>query len=105
MLEAAEAWPEDVDIKRRLAAAYAIGGNARAALAALAPYLEQHPENDRALFLALGLIYAAHQEGGAIDDPGTDRARFDEYAKQYADAKGPDQALVAEWRRALTRSK
>jgi hypothetical protein len=105
MLEAMVTWPERVDLNRRLAAAYSILGREKEALTALEPYLDRHPEDLRALFLALGLVYSAHVEGRAIADLDQDRARFDAYAARYAAANGPNQSLVTEWRRFLAHKK
>jgi len=105
MVEALGTWPESVELKRRLAFAYALLGKEREALAALDPYLDKHPEDRRALFLAIGLVYAAHVEGRTITDLAQDRARIDGYARRYAALNAPNQSVVAQWQRYLAEKK
>ena len=99
LLEAASAWPDDEDLKRRLAAAYVITGQEKEALAALDPYLAHHPGDQRALFLAMGLMYVAHAEGRVVEGPAEDAQRISRYQQLYAAIKGPEQHLVTEWAR------
>jgi VWFA-related protein len=97
LLEATSTWPDDESLKRLLAAAYVVTGQEKEALAALEPYLARHRDDQRALFLAVGLIYAAYEEGRTIEGPGQDGARISRYAQSYAAAGGPRQQLVAQW--------
>ena len=105
LLEASLAWPDDEDLKKRLAAAYAITGQEKEALAALDSYLARHPNDDRALFLAMGLIYVAYAEGRTVEGPAEDALRIARYQQVYAAAKGPQQQLVTEWVRFVGQKK
>jgi tetratricopeptide (TPR) repeat protein len=105
LLEASLAWPDDEDLKKRLAAAYAITGQEKEALAALDSYLARHPNDDRALFLAMGLIYVAYAEGRTVEGPAEDALRISRYQQVYAAAKGPQQQLVTEWVRFVGQKK
>jgi len=99
LLEASLAWPDDEDLKKRLAAAYVITGQEKEALAALDPYLAHHPDDQRALFLAIGLMYVAHAEGRTVEGPAEDALRISRYQQLYAAIKGPQQPLVTQWAR------
>ena len=105
LLEAALAWPDDEDLKRRLAAAYVITGQEKEALAALDPYLAHHPNDQRALFLAIGLMYVAHAEGRSVEGPAEDAQRISRYQQAYAATKGPQQQLVTQWVRFVGQQK
>jgi VWFA-related protein len=105
LLEASLAWPDDEDLKKRLAAAYAITGQEKEALAALDPYLAHHPNDDRALFLAMGLIYLAYAEGRTVESPADDALRISRYQQLYATAKGPQLQLATEWVRFVEQKK
>ena len=105
LLEAALAWPDDDDLKRRLAAAYMITGQPKEALAALDPYLAHHPDDDRALYLAMGLVYVAYAEGRTVEGPAEDALRISRYQQLYAAARGPQQHLVTEWVRFVGQQK
>jgi hypothetical protein len=55
------------------------------------------------LFLALRALYEARSAGRAIGTPDSDRALFLRYADAYAAAKGPQLALVGQWRNYIER--
>jgi VWFA-related protein len=105
LLEASLAWPDDEDLKRRLAVAYAITGQEKEALAALDPYLAHHPNDDRALFLAMSLIYLAYAEGRTVEAPADDAQRISRYQQLYAAAKGPQLQLATAWVRFVEQKK
>ncbi len=65
----------------------------------LEPYLATHPSDHERLFLALRALYEAHSTGRPIGALDTDRTLFVPYADAYAAAKGPQPALVSQWRK------
>ncbi len=95
--EAAGRWPADDGFLPRVAAARAMQGRGREALVGLAPYLEQHPADASALFLALRILYDAHAAGGTVTSPVEDAALATKYAAAYRSAGGPRLALVDRW--------
>lgn len=90
-------WPEAEPVRRSLGVAYLAAGQARDALATLDPYFERHGTDHELLFAAMHVIYAAHAAGGTVGTRDEDRERFARYARAYAEAKGPNQALVNRW--------
>ncbi len=95
--EAAGRWPADDGFLPRVAAARAMQGRGREALDGLAPYLEQHPADASALFLALRILYDAHAAGGTVTSAVEDAALATKYAAAYRSAGGPRLALVDRW--------
>ena len=70
-----------------------------AIFARLVPYITAHPADHERIFLALRALYEARSTGKPIATVEADRALFGRYADAYAAANGPQQALVAEWRK------
>jgi VWFA-related protein len=95
--EAAGLWPDNDDVRVRLATAYTMAGQGRDALATFDPYFDRHPADHARLFIAMRLLYETATSGRAIETPEQDRARFARYAKAYASAGGPQEALVEQW--------
>jgi VWFA-related protein len=95
--EALERWPGDELFVPRVAASYAVAGNDGQAFRTLVPYLERHPDDQAALFLAMRLIFQAAQEGRSLLSPGEDRDRLKRYAALYTTAGGPEREVVARW--------
>lgn len=93
--EARERWPEDERFVQRLATAYTMIGRQADASTMLAPYLQTHPDDTDALFLAMRLLFEAHIEGRPLSPD--ERTRLRNYATAYAAAKGPQQAIVEHW--------
>jgi hypothetical protein len=48
-------------------------------------------------------LYETRTAKRAIDTPDADKARFVRYADAYAAARGPQQTLVDQWRKAFER--
>jgi hypothetical protein len=67
------------------------------ALATLDPYLERHPADASAWFLAMRILYDAHAGGGVVTSQAEDVARAAKYAAAYKAAGGPRLALVDRW--------
>ena len=94
--DAVAKWPDDDQLRRRLAMAYAISLQHKEALAAIDPYLARHPSDHEALLIGLHAIYASAVLGQRLLD-GQDRDRMTHYATAYASAKGPHEALIKTW--------
>jgi VWFA-related protein len=99
--EARSQWPADDQVAQHLATALVMGGRRADALQVLEPYLAKHPDDSERLFLALRVLYEAHAAGRSIGTSESDRARFVQYADAYAAARGPQLAMVTQWRKQL----
>jgi len=101
--EAAGVWPDNEEVQIRLGAVFALAGKRADALLKLEPYLAKHPDDVDRHFLALKTLYEARAEGKPIRSKEEDKALFAKWAKAYASAKGPQQALVDQWAKAISR--
>jgi predicted Zn-dependent protease len=99
LTEARTLWPADNEVGVRLATALVRAGKPADALRVLLPYLDAHPADQEWLFLAMRALYEARTAKRVIETPDADKARFIKYADAYAAAKGPQQALVDQWRK------
>jgi Flp pilus assembly protein TadD len=97
LVEAVAKWPEDDQVRRRLALAYAVIPQHKEALAAIEPYLVKHPADHEALLIAAHAIYASNVLGQPLASGREDSDRMTKYARAYAAAKGPHAALVGTW--------
>ena len=95
--EALAAWPNDDGVRRRLAIAESVGLRHAEALAVIEPYLARHSADHEALLVALQAIYASHLTGRSLAGADKDRELMAKYARAYAAAKGPHDAVVARW--------
>lgn len=95
--EAVAKWPDDDQVRRRLALAYAAVPQHKEALATIEPYLAKHPTDHEALLIATHAIYASNVQGQPILGDREDRERMDKYARAYAAAKGQHATLVSTW--------
>ncbi len=95
--EAAQTWPDDDGLRRRLGIAHAMVGHDADALQALQPYLEHHPNDAGALFVMLRLLFQQFSAAPGAGPAGADRARLVRYARSYVEAKGPNQEIVSRW--------
>lgn len=93
--EARGKWPSNDRFAPLLAAAYVGIGRPGDALALLHPYLESHPRDLDALFLAIRLI--AEGAAPAREPTEEDLGRLRRYAEAYQAAGGPQQAAVRQW--------
>jgi len=93
-------WPDDARLRHRLGLAYAFEGRAAQALPLLEAHLEASPEDTDSMFAVLRLLYEPLRTGGT----GSDRPRFERYARAYVDARAPRHALVAQWLRTMESS-
>ena len=101
--QAEAAWPDNEEVQVRIGAALALAGKRAEALLKLEPYLEKHPEDVERHFFTLRLLYEARTDGRPIRSTNEDRALFTKWAAAYAAAKGPQQALVAQWQKAVAK--
>ena len=101
LTEARTLWPASDDVGIRLATAQVQSGRHAEAMKILLPYVDAHPADADALFLALRALYETRAAKKAIETAEADRARFTRYADAYAAVKGPRQPLVDEWRKAF----
>ena len=101
--EAAAQWPEDDEVEIRIATAYALSGKRAEALEKFEAYLAKHPDDQDRHFLALRTLYEARASGKPVRTAEEDRALFTRWAAAYAATKGPQQALVDQWMRAMSR--
>jgi VWFA-related protein len=97
--EARKLWPADAQVGVRLAAALVQAGKHADALAVLNPHLDAHPADQDWLFLGLRALYEARSAKRVIETAAADNARFVKYADAYAAARGPQLALVDQWRK------
>ena len=99
LTEARTLWPADDEVTIRLATALVMANKPPDALKLLEPYLATHPADHERLFLALRALYEARSAGRSIGTPDSDRGLFARYADAYEAAKGPQVALVGQWRK------
>jgi VWFA-related protein len=97
LVEAVAKWPDDDQVRRRLAFAYAVVPQHKDALATIEPYLVKHPTDHEALLIAAHAIYASTVLGQPILGQGKDSERMTQVARAYAAAKGPHAALIGTW--------
>ncbi|MFB3855623.1 MAG: VWA domain-containing protein [Vicinamibacterales bacterium] len=85
---------------RRAAASLGMG-DAQGAFRRVASFIDRHPDDLDAMFLALRLLYEAVADEKWIAGREEDRARLLEYARKYSEAGGPHDALVQQWVKAV----
>jgi tetratricopeptide (TPR) repeat protein len=101
LTEAQALWPADDQVTLRLGTALAMAGKSAEAITALEPYLQTHPTDHERLFLALRALYEARSTGRVLASAEADRALFIRYADAYKAARGPQLALVEQWRKVV----
>ncbi|HSK08666.1 MAG TPA: VWA domain-containing protein [Vicinamibacterales bacterium] len=101
--EARERWPDDDVFVPRLAAAKVILGRRAEALSVLEPYLERHPTDSEPLFLAIRLLYEAHDGGKPLKGSAEDRTLAAKYGALYGETGGVNLPLVRRWVAAMTK--
>jgi VWFA-related protein len=99
--EAASEWPDNEEVQVRIGTAFAMAGKRAEALLRLEPYLEKHPEDQERHFVALRTLYEARAAGKPVRSTNEDRELFARWATAYAAAKGPQEALVEQWQKAM----
>jgi VWFA-related protein len=101
--QALERQPQDDHNRRNHAIAQSHLGLHELAYPTIVPFLDRNPKDADALLIALHALYQIHVEGKTIGSPEEDKARAATYARAYADAKGPQLALVEKWAEFLTK--
>jgi tetratricopeptide (TPR) repeat protein len=101
--EAAAQWPEDDEVEIRIGTALALSGKRAEALPKFEAYLAKHPDDQERHFIALRTLYEARASGKPVRTAEEDRALFTRWAAAYAATKGPQQALIDQWMRAMSR--
>ncbi|MFI4942852.1 MAG: VWA domain-containing protein [Burkholderiales bacterium] len=94
-------FPQDEGLRRRLGMAHAMAGHSDEALTLLSTWVDAHPEDTRALFATLALLFegfSRHATGGARLE---EQQRLKRYAKSYIDGNGPNREVVERWLRYL----
>jgi len=99
LTEARTLWPADDQVGLRLGTALMMANRSAEALKVLEPYLAAHPDDHERLFVVLRALYEARSAGRVLGTADSDKALFIRYANAYAVAKGPQQALVDQWRK------
>ena len=99
LTEARTLWPADNEVGVRLATALVRANKQAEALKVLQPHLDAQPTDQDWLFLAMRALYEARTAKRVIETPEADRARFVKYADAYTAGRGPQQALVDQWRK------
>jgi thioredoxin-like negative regulator of GroEL len=99
--EGLAAFPEDQGLRRRLGLAHALAGHPEEALSLLVAWVDAHPEDTRALFATLALLFDAFSREAAGAAKVEERQLLRRYAKAYVDAKGPNREVVERWLRYL----
>ena len=101
LTEARTLWPNDDQVTLRLGTALVLANKPAEAMKVLDPYLTGHPADTDRLYLALRALYEARSSGRTLTSADADRALFVRYADAYAAAKGPQLALVEQWRKVI----
>ena len=101
LTEARTLWPADPEVTLRLGTALMMANRPAESLKVLEPYLAARPSDHERLLLVLRALHDARSGGRVIGTAETDKALFLRYADAYALAKGPEQALVDQWRKSI----
>ena len=99
LTEARTLWPSDEGVTVRLGTALTLAKKPADAIKVLQPYLDAHPADHDVLLVAMRALYEARAAGRPVETVRADAARFVKYADAYAAARGPQQALVDQWRK------
>jgi hypothetical protein len=98
--EGLAAFPEEQGLRRRLGLAHAMAGHPEG-LELLSAWVDAHPEDTRALFATLALLFDAFSREAAGGAKAEEQQRLRRYAKAYVDGKGPNREVVERWLRYL----
>jgi VWFA-related protein len=101
--EALERNAQDDNVRRNLAIAQSHLGLHAQAYPTIVPFLDRNPTDTDALMIALHALYQIRVEGKTIGTADEDKAKAATYARAYADANGPNAALVGKWAEYLSR--
>jgi tetratricopeptide (TPR) repeat protein len=99
--EGLAAFPEDQGLRLRLGLAHAMAGHSEDALTLLAAWVDAHPDDTRALFATLALLFDGFSRQAAGAARAEEQQRLRRYARAYIDGKGPNREVVERWLRYL----
>ena len=95
--EAVGKWPSDARFTKPLAMLYGTFGRGREAVRTLERYLEERHDDRDAYYMAVEWLYTVHSSGATVHGPADDVKMAHAYADAYANARGPQSALVKQW--------
>jgi predicted Zn-dependent protease len=95
--EATGKWPTDTRFTRPLALMYATFGRGREAVRTLERYLAENPTDRDACLMEVQWLYTVHAAGAVVHNRTEDLKLARAYADAYAQAGGPQAALVRQW--------
>jgi tetratricopeptide (TPR) repeat protein len=98
--EGLASFPQDDGLRRRLAMAHAMAGKPDA-LNLLTAWVDSHPDDTRALFATLALLFDGFSREASGTASAEEQQRLRRYARAYIDAKGPNKEVVGRWLRYL----
>jgi tetratricopeptide (TPR) repeat protein len=99
--EGLASFPEDEGLRLRLGLAHAMAGHPEEALTLLAAWVDAHPDDTRALFATLALLFDGFSRQAAGGAKAEEQQRLRRYARAYLDGKGPNREVVERWLRYL----
>ena len=105
LTEARTLWPADDGVIARLGTAQGLAKKWAEAIKVLQPYLDAHPSDHDVLLVAMRALHDARAAGRPVETVQADRISFIKYADAYAAARGPQQALVDQWRKFIESSR
>lgn len=99
--EGLSSFPQDDGLRRRLGMAHAMAGHADEALTLLSAWVDAHPQDTRALFTTLALLFDGFSREAAGGLGLEEQERLRRYAQAYLDGSGPNREVVERWLRYL----
>jgi VWFA-related protein len=97
LAEGLGAFPDDPGLRGRLGVAYAMAGDRDEALPILTAWVEKNPDDTRALFATLALLFEGFSREATGAAPLEERQRLVRFAKAYVEGKGPNSEVVGCW--------
>ncbi len=97
LAEGLAAFPDDAELRRRLGIAHAMAGDREEALPLLTTWVEAHPDDTRAVFATLALLFEGFSREAAGAAPGEERQRLMRFARTYVQGKGPNREVIERW--------
>jgi hypothetical protein len=95
--EGLDAFPDDAALRGRLGVAQAMAGNREEALPLLTAWVETNPDDTRALFATLALLFEGFSRSAAGAAPAEETQRLMRFARAYVGGKGPNREVIARW--------
>jgi tetratricopeptide (TPR) repeat protein len=95
--DAVERFPQDTRFARSLSLLYATSGKGRDAVKTMERFIDAHPDDARAIFLAVQWLFTLHRAGATVHGRMDDLQLARSYAARYAKTSAPDQPLMKQW--------